>query len=65
MAAFLRILDTYEGDAWKVKRREIFKCSERTYVVRVHGRLSQFECLFQLAELVADTGDANLPDSVG
>ncbi|MER5775521.1 hypothetical protein ABT144_14745 [Streptomyces sp. NPDC002039] len=64
MAAFLRNLDTYEGDVWKVQRREIFKCSERSYVIRVHGRFSQSEYLFQLAELVSDTGNANLPDSV-
>ncbi|NEC93529.1 hypothetical protein G3I71_49175 [Streptomyces sp. SID12501] len=64
-AAFLRILNTYEGEAWKVKRREIFKCSERSYVVRVHGRFSRFEYLFQLAELVSDTGDADLADFAG
>ncbi|MFD9518107.1 hypothetical protein [Streptomyces sp. NPDC059979] len=64
MAAFLRNLDTYEGAVWKVKRREIFKCSERSYVVRVHGRFSRSEYLFQLAELVSDTGDADLPASV-
>ncbi|MFF9011351.1 hypothetical protein ACF09C_00010 [Streptomyces sp. NPDC014870] len=63
MAAFLEVVNTYEGRAWKVKRREIFKCAERSCVVRVHGRGSQFEFLFQLAELVADTADAGLPGS--
>ncbi|MGW5849930.1 hypothetical protein ACWFQ8_18590 [Streptomyces sp. NPDC055254] len=65
MAAFRKMLDTYEGEVWKVRRREIFKCSERSYIVRVHGRFSRFEYLFQLAELVSDTGDAHLPDSAG
>jgi len=32
--------------------------------VRVTGRVSQFEYFFQLAELVADTKSADLPDTI-
>ncbi|MFI9585064.1 hypothetical protein ACIHCQ_25175 [Streptomyces sp. NPDC052236] len=48
-----------------MKRREIFQCGERAYFVRVTGRISQFEYLMQLAELVADTSSPDLPDTAG
>ncbi|MGW4518339.1 hypothetical protein ACWEO4_41960 [Streptomyces sp. NPDC004393] len=47
------------------QRRRIFRVSERSYFVRVHNRMSVEEAHFSLAELVVDTHDADLPDTVG
>ncbi|MDT0615949.1 hypothetical protein [Streptomyces lancefieldiae] len=65
MAALREEVNTYDRGVMKMVRREVFECSERSYFVRVHGRLSQSECFIQLCELVADTGTAALPDAVG
>ncbi|WP_214498513.1 hypothetical protein, partial [Streptomyces virginiae] len=64
MARFAKEVNSYDLDVTKVKRREVFKCSDRSYFVRVNGRLLQFEYFFQLAELVADTKSADLPDTI-
>ncbi|MFG3551011.1 hypothetical protein [Streptomyces sp. NPDC047725] len=64
MTEFSKRVNTYDQDVTKVKRREVFRCSDRSYFVRVNGRLSQFEYFFQLAELVADTGFSGLPDTI-
>jgi hypothetical protein len=64
MTEFAKRVNTYDVDVTKVKRREVFRCSDRACFVRVHGRLSRFEYFFQLAELVADTESAALPDMI-
>ncbi|MFG1663914.1 hypothetical protein [Streptomyces sp. Y7] len=64
MTEFTKSVDTYDHDVTKVKRREVFRCSDRSYFVRVSGRLSEFEFFFQLAELVADTKSSDLPDTI-
>ncbi|MFJ6718497.1 hypothetical protein [Streptomyces sp. NPDC091259] len=45
----------YEHKLWKVRRREIFECSSRSYFIRIHGRMTTYCLLIQLAELVHDT----------
>ncbi|MFI8327159.1 hypothetical protein [Streptomyces sp. NPDC085529] len=64
LAEFAKRVNTYDRDVTKVKRREVFRCSDRAYFVRVNGRLHEFEYFFQLAELVADTKSPDLPDTV-
>ncbi|MFG1810433.1 hypothetical protein [Streptomyces sp. NPDC049040] len=64
-AGFAEMVSTYDHDVRKVTRREVFKCSDRSYFVRVKGRIREFEYLFQLAELVADTKSPDLPDTIG
>ncbi|MFF4321155.1 hypothetical protein [Streptomyces sp. NPDC001568] len=53
--ALLKAASTYEHRLWKVRRREIFKCSSRSYFIRIHGRLTTYGLLLQLAELVHET----------
>ncbi|MCX4598816.1 hypothetical protein OG819_58125 [Streptomyces sp. NBC_01549] len=64
MTEFAKSVNTYDRDVTKVKRREVFRCSDRSYFVRVNGRLYEFEYFFQLAELVADTKSPDLPDTI-
>ncbi|MFJ4428467.1 hypothetical protein [Streptomyces bobili] len=64
LTEFAKRVNTYDRDVTKVKRREVFRCSDRSYFVRVNGRLSVFEYFFQLAELVADTKSPDLPDTI-
>jgi len=64
MTEFAKSVDTYDRDVAKVKRREVFRCSDRSYFVRVNGRLSEVEYFFRLAELVADTKSPDLPDTI-
>ncbi|WP_316766862.1 hypothetical protein [Streptomyces sasae] len=48
------------------QRRQVFRVSERRYFVRVRNRISRDqEAHFALAELVADSHDDGLPDTVG
>ncbi|MCX4679700.1 hypothetical protein OG413_31220 [Streptomyces sp. NBC_01433] len=54
-SALLQAANTYEHGRWKVRRREIFKCSGRSYFVRVQGRTATYSLLVQLAELVHDS----------
>jgi hypothetical protein len=54
-AALLQAANAYEHSIWKVRRREIFKCSSRSYFVRIQGRLATYGFLIQLAELVHDS----------
>jgi hypothetical protein len=65
MTDFAEIVNTYDRDVRKVTRREVFRNSDRSYFVRVKGRVREFEYLFQLAELVADTESPELPDTIG
>ncbi|NBM19212.1 hypothetical protein [Streptomyces sp. GC420] len=60
-AALVQAVDTYAHSIWKVRRREIFKCSDRSYFLRLRGRMATYGFLVQLAELVHDS-DAS-PDS--
>ncbi|MGW5367977.1 hypothetical protein ACWER6_11985 [Streptomyces sp. NPDC004009] len=46
------------------QRRQVFRVSERSYFVRVHNRMSVEESHLTLAELVADTHDDGLPDTL-
>ncbi|MFB6509097.1 hypothetical protein [Streptomyces virginiae] len=50
--ALLESASTYEHKLWKVRRREIFKCSSRSYFIRIHGRMATYGLLLQLGELV-------------
>lgn len=54
-AALLEAASTYEHRLWKVNRREVFKCSSRSYFIRIHGRMATYGFLLQVAELVHDT----------
>ncbi|WP_309500356.1 YcaO-like family protein [Streptomyces shenzhenensis] len=49
------IADTYNPDIKKITRREIYRYSERQYLVRIHGSWNQVEYFIQLGELVADS----------
>ncbi|MER5465509.1 hypothetical protein ABT010_33435 [Streptomyces sp. NPDC002668] len=62
--ALLEAVNNYADDVWKVTRRQVFKCSDSSYLVRVEGRVAKYEYLIQLAEQVADTESAELPDTV-
>ncbi|MFE6131305.1 hypothetical protein ACFQ6Q_24060 [Streptomyces sp. NPDC056437] len=59
-AALLRAAHTYEHGLWKVRRREIFKCSSRSYFIRLQSRLATYGFLIQLAELVHDSDTKQL-----
>ncbi len=54
-AALVQAAHAYEHSFWKVRRREIFKCSSRSYFIRLQGRLTTYGFLIQLAELVYDS----------
>lgn len=67
LAVMLGLIDTYAQALTKAGRhrqkRRVFRVSERSYVVRVEDRLSNYEAHFTLAELIADTNDDGLPSS--
>ncbi|MFI0090627.1 hypothetical protein [Streptomyces bobili] len=69
LAALLRIVDTYQAAVTEAGRRRqkrrVFRVSDRSYLVRVENTLSIHEAHFTLAELIADTHDDALPNSVG
>ncbi|MER5447795.1 hypothetical protein ABT065_19575 [Streptomyces sp. NPDC002764] len=46
------------------QRRQVFRVSERSYFVRVNHGTYSGQAHFTLAELVADTHDDALPDTV-
>ncbi|MFB7338360.1 hypothetical protein ACFC00_43270 [Streptomyces adustus] len=48
------IISTYSPGIKKVTRREIFRYSERQYLVRIHGSWNVIEYFIQLGELIAD-----------
>ncbi|MFJ6484832.1 MULTISPECIES: hypothetical protein [unclassified Streptomyces] len=62
--ALLQAANTYEHKLWKVRRRETFKCSSQSYFVRIHGRMTTYSFLIQLAELVHDTAQSTGQPSV-
>ncbi|WP_409235634.1 hypothetical protein [Streptomyces sp. PA5.6] len=53
--ALLRAANTFEHGLWKVLRREVFQCSDRSYFIRIHGRMNTHSFLIQLAELIHDS----------
>ncbi|MFB9605684.1 hypothetical protein ACFFTQ_22195 [Streptomyces roseofulvus] len=57
-SALLEAANTYEHRLWTVMRREIFKCSSRSYFLRIHGRMDTYGIVLQLAELVHDTAES-------
>lgn len=69
VAALLRIVDTYEeavtAAGRRRQRRKVFRVSDRSYLVRVENLLSIHEAHFTLAELIADTHDDGLPNTMG
>lgn len=56
--ALLEAASTYEHKLWKVRRREIFQCSSRSYFIRIHGRMVTYGLMLQLAELIDDTAQS-------
>jgi hypothetical protein len=50
----LEIARTHNPDIKKVIRREIYRYSERQYLVRVHGSGNEVEYVVQLGELITD-----------
>ncbi|MGW7042151.1 hypothetical protein ACWGDT_05415 [Streptomyces avermitilis] len=69
LAALLHIVDTFEkavtAAGIRRQKRRVFRVAERSYFVRVENRMSVEEAHFTLAELIADTHDDDLPDTVG
>ncbi|MGW6523998.1 hypothetical protein [Streptomyces sp. NPDC054962] len=63
-SSFREVLNSYDGDARKVRRREVFKFSDSQYFIHIEGRAKQFDYMMQLGELIVDTQDPELPDSV-
>ncbi|WP_393096730.1 hypothetical protein [Streptomyces sp. LN325] len=67
LAAMLDIVDTFGQAASEKKRlrqrRQVFRVSERKYLVRVHNWYKDEEALFTLAELIADNQNEDLPDT--
>ncbi|MGI5478686.1 hypothetical protein [Streptomyces lavendofoliae] len=55
VAALVQAANTYEHTLWKVRRREVFQCSDRSYFLRLRGRLATYGFFIQLAELVHDS----------
>lgn len=64
MNMLLDEVNTYTGSFGRVRRRQVFRCSERSYFVRLQGRMFTYGYSVQLAELVADSQDPGLPDAV-
>ncbi|MEV7437893.1 hypothetical protein [Streptomyces griseoviridis] len=64
LAKLRDIVSSYARDVTKVTRREVYKYSELQYLVRILGRMKQVEYIMQLAELVVDTDDSSLPNSL-
>ncbi|MEX0171443.1 hypothetical protein [Streptomyces sp. LMG1-1-1.1] len=54
-AALLQAAETFGYDLWKVRRREIFRTSSRSYFIRIEGRWNSYGFLLQLAERVMDS----------
>ncbi len=61
--ALLAQTRTYSGSIRKVVRREVFKCSDRSYFVRLHGRMLTYGYLVQLAELISDSDSPDLSNA--
>ncbi|MCX5266109.1 MULTISPECIES: hypothetical protein [unclassified Streptomyces] len=68
LAALQTTVDAFQkasrAKSIKRQRRQVFRVSERSYFVRVMHRGYSGQAHFTLAELVADTHDDDLPDTV-
>ncbi|MEV6581224.1 hypothetical protein AB0M92_23995 [Streptomyces sp. NPDC051582] len=53
--ALLAAARAYEHNVGKVRRREIYQCSNRSYFIRIHGRMATYGLMLQLAELIDDS----------
>lgn len=51
----LNVAKTHNIKIKKVIRREIYRFSERQYLVRLHGNWDQAEYIVQLGELITET----------
>ncbi|MFI1377701.1 hypothetical protein ACH4UY_37685 [Streptomyces longwoodensis] len=63
MSKFHEIINSYDRDVSKVTRREVYKYSERQYLVRTLGRLKEVEYIMQLGEFMGDATNLNSPSS--
>ncbi|AWW41551.1 MULTISPECIES: hypothetical protein [Streptomyces] len=67
-SAMLRIIDEYghahTASGRRRQRRQVYRISERSYLLRCHNRMFTDETVFTLAELIADTRDQEFPDSL-
>ena len=63
-SSFREIINSYDGDAKKVRRREVLKFSENQYFVRIESHVKKFEYMMQLGELIVDTQDPEISNSV-
>ncbi|MFB7781949.1 hypothetical protein ACFC1D_04420 [Streptomyces vinaceus] len=57
--ALLDAARTYEHSVGKARRREVFRCSGRSYFIRIHGRMATYGLMLQLAELIDDTAQSS------
>lgn len=64
-AALLHAAHTYTHTRWKVRRREIYQCSDRSYLLRLKGRTGTYNYLVQLAELVHDSAAEPVGPALG
>ncbi|MDX2547102.1 hypothetical protein ACOT81_16225 [Streptomyces sp. WI04-05B] len=62
--ALLEAANTYRHGGGKVRRREIFKVSSRSYFIRLQGRMATHGLLIQLAELIHDSDTESDTESV-
>ncbi|MFF0216084.1 hypothetical protein [Streptomyces vinaceus] len=62
--ALLNATRTYEHKLWKVRGREVFKCSSRSYFLRIRGRMTTYGLMLQLAELMEETAESSARSSV-
>ncbi|WP_329273902.1 hypothetical protein [Streptomyces sp. NBC_01451] len=63
--ALLEAANTYKHGSGKVRRREIFKSSSRSYFIRIQGRWATHSLLVQLAELVHDSDAESVGKPLG
>ncbi|MFJ8044086.1 hypothetical protein ACIRBX_26650 [Kitasatospora sp. NPDC096147] len=56
LAWFAERAGGYTADRKKVRRREVFKSSDRSYFVRLHGRFMTTLHVLRLTERISDTG---------
>ncbi|MEV6536219.1 hypothetical protein AB0M86_42750 [Streptomyces sp. NPDC051639] len=68
LSAMLRIVDTYaqarSESGRRRQRRQVTRVTDRSYILEVHNRMSSEHAQFTLAEVIADTHDDSLPDTV-
>ncbi|MFD9719792.1 hypothetical protein [Streptomyces sp. NPDC059076] len=52
--ALLSVANTFT-DKVKVRRREVFRVSDRSYFIRIRNRISTYAYMIQIAALVSDS----------